>query len=504
MDEWFLRERPRVLNFCALAKGGAACASINVHKALLKRGYDSVFVTRDIETDRLPRYLPNTILLSANSAIDYNHLEAPRRPGFTTFTLDNTVISNLKLALLVEGADLVNLTWAAKFLSVRNISMLTHMGIPITITLRDMQPITGGCHFFHGCKAWQDDCANCPQLPLSQNTMYSKLTLDAKKASWNLSAVTFIALSDHSMEILSRSSLGQKANRIKQANYVDTTVFFPDPTPLELQLPPSSSDTVRIGYLPSFDSRIKGHDEFCAALRTLHSMAPEAKIQVLMCGSIPLEREEIPFEIAPLGVIEDCGTLRRFYNTCDIVAVPSLEETFSNTTLEALACGTPVVGFKTGILAELLREGDGGRVVEVGDTDALAKAILDLSSALPSREALAFRIASRFGEDVRMDAYDATFRDLISRRPEVTEPTGDAELASLEVEQERIRTTFAIRRLRRERHERRKFERAYEELVRKSSRKSTVLCRLLRRTAKKAYRSARQAALKILTARRSK
>ncbi len=504
LDEWFLRKRPRVLNFCALAKGGAACASINVHKALLKRGYNSVFVTRDIETDRLPRYLPNTILLSANSAIDYNHLEAPKRPGFTTFTLDNTVISNLKLALLVEGADLVNLTWAAKFLSVRNISMLTHMGIPIAITLRDMQSITGGCHFFHGCKAWQDDCANCPQLPLSQNTMYSKLTLDAKKASWNLSAVTFIALSDQSMEILSRSSLGQEVNRIKQENYVDTTVFFPDPTPLELQLPPSSSDTVRIGYLPSFDSRIKGHDEFCAALRTLHSMAPEAKIQVLMCGGIPIEREEIRFEIASLDVIEDCGTLRRFYNTCDIVAVPSLEETFSNTTLEALACGTPVVGFKTGILAELLREGDGGRVVEVGDTDALAKAILDLSSALPSREALALRIASRFGEDARMDAYDATFRDLISRKPQVREPTGGAELASLEVEQERIRTTFAIRRLRRERHERLKFERAYEELVRKNSRKSTAPYRHLRRTAKKTYRFARQAAIKIFTAGRSK
>lgn len=60
------------------------------------------------------------------------------------------------------------------------------------------------------------------------------------------------------------------------------------------------------------------------------------------------------------------------------VVVPSLvDETSSLVAMEALACGTPVVGFRRGALPELVDDGVTGWLVEPGDVDALALAIAE-------------------------------------------------------------------------------------------------------------------------------
>ena len=57
--------------------------------------------------------------------------------------------------------------------------------------------------------------------------------------------------------------------------------------------------------------------------------------------------------------------------------MPSLEDTFPNTILEAMSCGTPVVAFGAGGIPEIVADGLTGRVVPAGDTARLGRAILD-------------------------------------------------------------------------------------------------------------------------------
>jgi hypothetical protein len=63
------------------------------------------------------------------------------------------------------------------------------------------------------------------------------------------------------------------------------------------------------------------------------------------------------------------------YSKADVTAVPSLEETFSNTAAESIACGTPIVGFNTGAIKDITGDGERGEVVEVGNVEQYAEAI---------------------------------------------------------------------------------------------------------------------------------
>ena len=448
---WFERPRPRILHFCALGKGGAAGASLNVHQGFLRRGYNSWFVTRVEELGRLPPYVPNVLTLAPDLSVDFNHNEVHRRPGLTTFSVDDHAISDTALRSLVEGADLINLTWPAKFLSTRNIAMLTHLGVPVTITLRDMNPITGGCHFFHGCNLWRDGCSGCPQLPNNSDD-YPALVLAAKRAAWNLDNVTFVALSDHSMRIMEQSPLVGAAKKIKLSNFCNTHVFHPNPTPFQSKGDPLPANMVKIGYLPSFGSRVKGHHLIVRALRELHRLRPDLPAVLVLVGGQTMPEENMPYPIIRVDRIDARDELRAFYNAVDMVVVPSLEETFSNTTLEALCCGTPVVGFKTGVLEEVLADGPAGTAVAVGDTAELAEAMLRIALDPPDRAAVSGPAIETFGPDARMAAYEHAFARLIETPRPGASVLSDAARTALDVleeAQQQRKSSAMLQRLRR-------------------------------------------------------
>ena len=84
-----------------------------------------------------------------------------------------------------------------------------------------------------------------------------------------------------------------------------------------------------------------------------------------------------------LGYVEPSEPL---YYAWDICVSTSAYETFGMTMLEAMACGCPVVAYPGGSVAEVV--GDGGRIVEDGDEEALVRAVRSLAID-PSRRAQA-------------------------------------------------------------------------------------------------------------------
>jgi glycosyltransferase involved in cell wall biosynthesis len=70
--------------------------------------------------------------------------------------------------------------------------------------------------------------------------------------------------------------------------------------------------------------------------------------------------------------------LRGFYNSSEVVVLPSLYEGFGLPAAEAMACGTPVVATRTGALPEVVGEEEGGVLVPPRDPQALAAAIFKI------------------------------------------------------------------------------------------------------------------------------
>ena len=104
---------------------------------------------------------------------------------------------------------------------------------------------------------------------------------------------------------------------------------------------------------------------------------------------------------------------------CRFMAAPSLEESFGNVALEAMACGKPVIASRASGFAEIVRDRENGRWVEVGDVASLRDAIESLKlSDLVNESAAAFQTAHAFSWHVIAGQY----RELIQRVMNPTEP----------------------------------------------------------------------------------
>ena len=100
------------------------------------------------------------------------------------------------------------------------------------------------------------------------------------------------------------------------------------------------------------------------------------------------------------------GLMRHF----DVLVAPSHQEPFGTVISEAMAVGTPVVATRVGGLAEVVDDGVTGLLVEPGEPDALAAAVLEVLGRRDAMSAAARQAARRFGADAYADRVEALIR----------------------------------------------------------------------------------------------
>lgn len=396
---------------------GAGYAAYRLHKGLnqTKLVKSKLFTTkRDHEKEFAINVVPHPC--GHGNGWKILHDTPLRREGLTIFSLNMPVINNKQLLGYVKDADIINIHWVARFLSVENIAYLSNLGKPLVITVRDMHPITGGCHYFHKCNNWQQACVNCPQEPEGFPNFAQEI-MRYKHLNYNFKNITLVCLSEHTKNILINTPIFNQCNICVIPNSIETDTFSPHSKDLvrkELGLP---SDKKIIGYIPSFSSEVKGYTEVQKALHTLKHKYTDPNIHILLVGNKTPIMDELPFEKTFLGYVRDNDKLAKAYSACDVVVVPSLEETFSNTTAEAIACGVPVVGFKTGAIPDLIIDGLTGITCELGDVDQLARALYDvLNSKVNFRENCRSLAEDKLGFMRQAFDYEALFFDILLKQ----------------------------------------------------------------------------------------
>jgi glycosyltransferase involved in cell wall biosynthesis len=109
--------------------------------------------------------------------------------------------------------------------------------------------------------------------------------------------------------------------------------------------------------------------------------------------------------------------LSGLYSAADVFVIPSLQEAFGQTVLEAMACGTPVVGFDAGGIPEMVKPGETGLLASCGDVAGLREAVLALLADGEARARMGAscrdRVVREHGLEVQARRYADLYRSLL-------------------------------------------------------------------------------------------
>jgi glycosyltransferase involved in cell wall biosynthesis len=163
----------------------------------------------------------------------------------------------------------------------------------------------------------------------------------------------------------------------------------------------------------------KGHALLLAAWPAIHARFPGARL--LVFGTGPLEADLVA-RAGMSGGVHFAGfrpDLRAFLGHIDVLVHPALSEGLGLTLLEAQAAGVPVVGFRSGGVAEAVADGATGILLPPGDTVALGDAVVALLADPARRRSLGAagraRIAAEFTPAAMAAAYAEVYADVPGR-----------------------------------------------------------------------------------------
>ncbi len=252
---------------------------------------------------------------------------------------------------------------------------LSRADIPVVWTLHDCWAFTGHCahYIYAGCEKWQTHCHHCPQIgtyPKSYFMDRSARNYDLKRTAFtSVPRLTIVPVCQWLKNEVARSFLKDlSVHRIY--NGIDLDVFRPS----------ADKETVKKKYGISADKHLilgvasnwyrKGLEDFFLLRRSLPDDYAVAVVGLNRAEEEKARRHGL-IGIRRTGNV---GELTSLYTLADVYCNLTWEDNFPTTNLEAMACGTPVVAYRTGGCPEAITS-ETGIVVDRGDVEGMARAI---------------------------------------------------------------------------------------------------------------------------------
>ncbi len=248
---------------------------------------------------------------------------------------------------------------------------LNQTNIKVVWTLHDCWPFTGHCMHFvtKNCTRWISGCNNCPM-----QGEYPKSVYDRSSRNWALKKslftacnnLTIVACSDWMGDFVKDSFLKDKPITVIK-NGVDLNTFRPQ-TKHRVR-------NYKVLAVSGVWHKAKGELDIYK-LRELLSLND---YEIIMVGLDSKQISKLPNGIIGIEKTHNVSELVKLYSDADVLINPTYADTFPTVNLESLACGTPVITYKTGGSPEAVDDKT-GVVVNQGDVESLADAIISLRS----------------------------------------------------------------------------------------------------------------------------
>lgn len=266
-------------------------------------------------------------------------------------------------------------------------------------TFHDCWAFTGYCTYFDmvGCRQWQTQCSDCVQrreyswfvdrsahLFAKKKALFSGLDLTiVTPSAWLAGLVKQSFLQDYPVEVI--------------CNGLDLRVFRPTKSDFRARYGLEKAKIV-LGVALGWDKR-KGLDVFVEMAERLPK-----EYGIVLVGVDKKTAKRLPRRICAVARTNSRTELAEIYSAADVFVNPTREENYPTVNMEALACGVPVITFRTGGSPEML-DGTCGSVVERNDTDVLAREIVRICSDRPYSAEQCVRKAAAFDQNERYKEY---------------------------------------------------------------------------------------------------
>lgn len=289
-------------------------------------------------------------------------------------------------------------------------STLKRINKPIVWTLHDCWSFTGRCSHFEniGCYRWKTGCYDCPDKKVYPRTYF----FDFSKRMWTNKKALFTSPSE--IHIVTPSQW--LANYVKESYMGKYNVSVINNG---INLESFTRKQIWSKYLPDKDKKIilgvasswtpnKGILDFVE----LNKQLDPNKYQIVLVGLNSRQLAELPKGIIGVARTGSVVELAELYSNATVFVNPTYQDNYPTVNLEAIACGTPVITYKTGGSVESVPE-NVGVIVNKGDIIALKSAIEGVCNCNRYNPELCREYATQhFGKKERYMEYLALYKSI--------------------------------------------------------------------------------------------
>lgn len=230
-------------------------------------------------------------------------------------------------------------------------------------TLHDCWAFTGHCTYFTmvHCDRWKEHCRTCPQkkdYPSSYGKDNSYLNFERKRSAFTgVKQMTLITPSQWLADLVKQSFLGEYPVEVRY-NTVNTDIFKPTYGDFKEQYGLQNKRMI-LGVASVWSAR-KGLQDFIKLAEML-----DERYAIVLVGLDEKQKAHIPANILAVPNVTRVEELAEIYTAADVLFNPTYEDNYPTVNLEAEACGTPVITYRTGGAPETIHRKD-STVIDVG------------------------------------------------------------------------------------------------------------------------------------------
>ncbi len=286
------------------------------------------------------------------------------------------------------------------------IKSIAKMNKKIIWTFHDCWPITGRCYYFEykKCNGWKYGCGNCPQRLFDREGVFkdwSRINWLKKEKLYSLiKNLTVVTVSEWLSNMVKQSMLSDR-RIITIYNGIDIETF--NPYAEKDNRIKNEKDDKFVVLCIGWDRR-KGYKDYYKLAKLL-----SFNEKIVVVGNRPLFRQfsRLPKNIETIPAINNPKEMASIYRMADVYYNASPAETFGLTTAEAMACGTPVVGYDSTATPEIIGEsGVCGYIVKRSDVQQVLKSIKKIRKGETEFENNCFdRVVQNFDRKVMLERY---------------------------------------------------------------------------------------------------